>query len=242
MSLLALMYHRAQAGPHGNTPEMLDAHFAHIAAHHACVLPSEPLAPRRLNVCLTFDDAYFDFYAIVFPLLRKHGLRALLAIAPAVVRETTDAPADVRLHLEADEIWAHPDRGGFCTWTELRELADSGLVAIAAHGFTHCRLDRDGPDLRTEIVVPQSLLAARLGQPVDSFVFPFGRFSPTALACVQQTYRHAFRIGGADNPNWDRQLLYRIDADCLTAPDAPFAAVPRARHRARYYWNRLRSR
>ncbi len=242
MRLLALMYHRARAGPLGNAPEMLDAHFALIAARHACVLPGEALDPDRLNVCLTFDDAYFDFYAVVFPLLEKHGLRALLAVPPVVVREHAHAaPAD-RLRATPDVDRAHPDYDGFCTWTELRELAQSGRVAIAAHGFSHCPLDRDDTDLHTEVVVPQSLLAARLGQPVTSFVFPYGRFSRAALAGVQQSYRHAFRIGGADNPGWNRPLLYRVDADAMPTPEAPFARRRRIGHRTRYFWNRLRGR
>ena len=242
MSLLALMYHRARAGPQGNAPAMLDAHFAHIAGRYTCALPGEPLDPRRLNICLTFDDAYFDFYAVVFPLLEKHNLRALLAVPPVVVREEVAAPACDRLTQESDVNHNHPNYGGFCTWPELRELAQSGRVAIAAHGFTHCPLDREGVDLHAEIVVPQALLAARLGHAVQSFVFPYGRFSPVALERVRGHYRHAFRIGGADNSGWDRQPLYRIDADGLAAPDAPFTAARRTTYRARHFWTRLRGR
>jgi peptidoglycan/xylan/chitin deacetylase (PgdA/CDA1 family) len=242
MSLLALMYHRAQPGPHGNDPALLDAHFAHIAAHCACVLPGDPLDAQRLNVCLTFDDATYDFYAVVHPLLEKHGLRAVLAVPPIVVTENAAAPPATRLRSAAAADWRHPDYDGFCTWGELRQLAHSGRVAIAAHGFTHCRLDEPGADLHTEIVASKRLLAARLDCPVDSFVFPYGRFSPAALACARENYRHAFRIGGADNPGWDRPLLYRVTADNLRTPAAPFTARRRTAQRARRYWNRLRGR
>jgi peptidoglycan/xylan/chitin deacetylase (PgdA/CDA1 family) len=242
MRLLALMYHRARAGRLGNSPEMLDAHFGHIAARHACVLPGDRLDPLRLNVCMTFDDAYFDFYAIVFPLLKKHGLRALLAIPPVVVKEHTDMPAEARLQVEPDMNSPHPSHGGFCTLTELREMVSSGSIVIGAHGFTHRQLDGANVDLHTEIVVPQTLLASRLGQPVDSFVFPYGRFSPAARRCVSESYRYAFRIGGADNPGWNAPLLYRIDADEMESPRALFSNARRARYRARYLWNRLRGR
>ncbi|HWA08086.1 MAG TPA: polysaccharide deacetylase family protein [Opitutaceae bacterium] len=242
MTLLALMYHRARDGDFGNAPAMLDAHFAHIAAHYECVLPGEPLAPGRLNVCLTFDDAYFDFYAVVFPLLQKHGLRALLAVPPVVVREQVDAPTVKRLRANPSVEARHPHDGGFCTWPELREMADSGQVMIAAHGFTHCRLDDPRVDLQTEIEVPRQLLSARLGQPVDSFVFPYGRFGRAARERVRRCYRHAFRIGGADNAGWDSHLLYRVDADRMAAPDALFTSRRRAGYRARFFWNRLRGR
>ena len=173
MSLVVLMYHRARAERHGNAPEMLDRHFAEIAGSHRCVLPGEPLAGDRLNVCLTFDDGYFDFYAVVFPLLEKHRLRAVLAIPPSVVRERADVPAAARLSAPACMNEALPNDGAFCTWPEIREMADSERVSIAAHGFTHQALDNDGADLHSETVVPQTLLSARLGRPVDSFVARF---------------------------------------------------------------------
>jgi peptidoglycan/xylan/chitin deacetylase (PgdA/CDA1 family) len=242
MSLLVPMYHRARAGPHGNDPDRLDRHFAHIARHARCVLPGDWLKPGALNVCLTFDDATFDFYAVVFPLLKKHGLRALLAVPTAVVRERTDVPAEARLAAAADVNDPQRDDGGFCTWPELREMADTKLVAIAGHGATHVRLDRDGVDLETEIVGAQTLLAARLGRSVTSFVFPFGRFSAAALQKVRQTYRYAFRIGGADNASWGDRVLYRVDGDNLRSPDALFTPPRRAGYRLRRYWNLARGR
>lgn len=240
MSVLVLMYHRARAGRHGNPPEMLDAHFAHLASHHPIVLPGDALMPGALNVCVSFDDGYFDFYATVFPLLRRHRLKALLAIPPAVIRDDVTEKTDERLAIDNDEAFARPDRGGFCTWTELEEMAASGHVTIAAHGFSHRRLDAANVDLATEIDSPQAILAARFGQPVDSFVFPFGRYSAPSLSRVKQSYHHAFRIGGALNRNWDGRLLYRVDADGMESPRSVLSPGRLTQYRARSWWNRLR--
>ena len=242
MSLLVLIYHRACIDRHGNTARMLDAHFEHLARNYRCVLPGETLEPGRLNVCLSFDDGYFDFYAVIYPLLEKHDLRALLAITPVVVRERIDKPVEARLEAPAEMNHAHASYGGFCTWPELHELAQSGRVMIAAHGYTHCRLDRPGVDLHAEIVVPQTLLAARLGQSVDSFVFPYGRFSKAALQRAREHYRYVFRIGGAANGSWSSRLLYRIDADGMEDPGSLFTPARLAGYQVRSFWNRLRGR
>jgi peptidoglycan/xylan/chitin deacetylase (PgdA/CDA1 family) len=242
MSFLVLMYHRAQPGRHGNSAEMLDAHFDYVASNFPNVLPGEALAASTLNVCLSFDDGYFDFYAIVFPLLKKYRLRALLAIPPAVVREHVDAPRNQRLGLDADTAFANPDSGGFCTWPELAEMAESGHVSIAAHGLTHCRLDSLTADLDSEIVKPKAVLSTRIGRPVENFVFPFGRYGAGALYEAQRNYRHVLRIGGAINHSSQRQLLYRVDADKMTGPQALFTPGRLALYRARYVWNRLRAR
>ncbi len=242
MSLLVLMYHRARVGRHGNAPEMLDAHFAHVAHHHPQVLPGEALAAGATNVCLSFDDAYFDFYATVFPLLQRHGLRALLAVPSAYIRETAEASTAERLAIESDEAFARPERGGFCTWSELAEMVASGHVAIAAHGHTHRRLDAAEADLPLEIDRVQTVLGTRLGCPVDSFVFPFGRYSPRSLGHARQRYRHVFRIGGALNRSWSGRVLYRIDADRMATPQSLFAPARIVHYRIRFLWNRLRLR
>ena len=242
MTLIVPMYHKASSGRHGNAVAMLDAHFAFIARHCHCVLPGEPLDGRRLNVALTFDDAYYDFYAIVFPLLAKHRLRALLAVPVALIGERADGSASTRLQACSQRLHDSCVPGAYCTWPELTEMAESGTVRVAAHGFNHVRLDLPESDLHTEIVVPQTLLAARTGQDVSSFVLPYGRFASAALASAKEHYRYVFRIGGADNDDWTGRLLYRIDADEMSAPDALFSRHRMASYRLRRHWNVLRSR
>ena len=242
MSLLVLMYHRAREGRHGNSPAMLDAHFAHVAANCPNVLPGDVLHPGAVNVCLTFDDGYFDFYAMVFPLLQKYQLRALLAIPPNVVRPSVDVAHSMRIAVESDEAFENPGRGGFCTWPELEEMAESGRVSFAAHGFTHCRLDRPDVNLEWEIDQPKTELTTRLHLPIESFVFPFGRFSDLSLARARPRYRYLFRIGGALNHGWNHRVLYRVDADEMESPTSLFSPARFAGYRARYYWNRLRMR
>jgi peptidoglycan/xylan/chitin deacetylase (PgdA/CDA1 family) len=236
------MYHHAREGQFGNSPEMLDAHFAHISARYRCVLPGEPLAAGELNVCLSFDDGYLDFYTVVYPLLRKYELRAVLAVSPQLIREPAETTAPWRPQRHPFElVEASPERE-FCHWDELGELAASGIVSIAAHGLTHVRLDGREVDVDQEVVQPQHTLAGRLDRPILSFVFPFGRFSPRILRSVRDQYLYAFRIGGADNAGWDSHLLYRVSADCLQAPDEPFRPGRLRIYRLRRLWNRLRAR
>jgi peptidoglycan/xylan/chitin deacetylase (PgdA/CDA1 family) len=229
------MFHRAQEGPYGNSPAMLDAHFGNVARTCTCVLPGEPLAGPRLSVCLTFDDATSDFHSVVFPLLQKHNLRAVLAVPPALIGEQAEFREESLARTEIGGHW-------HCTWAGLGAMAASGRVAIAAHGLTHTRLDRRGIDLDAEISIPREELSSRLKQPVDSFVFPFGRFSPAALRKVKQHYCYAFRIGGAMNRGWSGSMLYRVDGDCMQAPDALLSPTRLAACRARFFWNRLRGR
>lgn len=241
-TLLVLMLHQAYGGPAGNTPQKLDALFAHLAAHHHCVLPGEPLLADRLNFCLSFDDGYLDFLQFVLPSLGRHNLRALLAIPTALPFETCDIPESRRLEMPSVSPAPHTIREGLCTWDELRTVAASGRVAFAAHGMTHIRLDAPAADLAKEIVESGNTLAGRLGVPVDSFVFPHGRFSRSALALVRRHYRHAFRIGDASLRGWSSPVLYRVSADGFANPEELFAPQRLRRYARRAWWNRLRGR
>ncbi len=220
---------------------MLDAHFAHLAEHHPCVLPGEPLQPG-LNVCLSFDDGYYDFHRTVFPLLEKHHLRALLAIPPGLILDQTSMHPFARLRLPNQSPNPHEISSGLCTWDELRELAASGRVAFAAHGMTHARLDEPQADLAREICDPGLLLSVKLMIEVESFVFPFGRHDPRSLKTAQTHYRHVFRIGQALNSGWQAPVLYRVSGDNMETPAALLAPARLRRYRARAWWNRLRRR
>ncbi|MCX6950747.1 MAG: hypothetical protein NTV51_00945, partial [Verrucomicrobia bacterium] len=101
---------------------------------------------------------------------------------------------------------------------------------------------RGEADLGREIDGPREILEARVAGPVDSFVFPFGRFNAESLRRAKSRYRHVFRIGGAANRGWEGRILYRIDADELTSPNAIFSPARLLRYRARYFWNQLRGK
>ncbi len=123
-------------------------------------VPGDNLKAGALNACLTFDDGYFNFYGVVFPLLVKHKLRALLAIPPGFVGESTDAKKNDRLNMEGEAAFADPSRSGFCTWSELKEMAGSGHVVIAAEGLIHRHLHSPDMDLATEIDSAQTMLSS----------------------------------------------------------------------------------
>ncbi|MBI5380865.1 MAG: polysaccharide deacetylase family protein [Opitutae bacterium] len=240
MTLLVLMYHRAQTDRFGNDAAMLDAHFAYLRRHYACILPGEPLDPQRLNVCLTFDDAYYDFFAVAYPLLSKHGLCAVLAVSPGLIIERVEAVEGTRLALSSYDAYAYPERGGLCTWTELRQLALDPRIAFAAHGRTHVRLDNYRADLSREIADAKTVLQERLCREVNSFVYPFGGFNAETQVWARKFYRHVFRIGQASNRGWQAPLLYRVVADGMSTPESLFTPARLLRYRCNALWNRAR--
>lgn len=198
-----LMLHGVGSGKHENPLPMLDALFAHIKKYPS-VLPGDPLQ-KGLNVCLTFDDARTDFYTDVLPLLRKHKLKALLAVPTSFV-----------------------GKPNYCSWAMLKECVKSGHVAIASHSHTHPNM-LNGYD-ESELLLSKKLLEENLGIPVDTFVYPYGRCNAAICADVARIYRYSMRIGSGYAKTWG-PLMMRIPADQLKTPTSLFAPHRRLRWR-----------
>lgn len=83
----------------------------------------KPLPKKAL--LLTFDDGYSSFYTRVFPMLKAYNWPAVLAPVGSWVDTPIDQPVD---------FGGKPaDRDRFLTWDQIREVAASGLVEVAAH-------------------------------------------------------------------------------------------------------------
>ena len=73
-------------------------------------LPEKP-------VMITFDDAYESFYEYAFPILQQRNCKAVLGVVGRYADEYT-ASED------------HHINYSYCTWTQLDEMVQSGLVEL----------------------------------------------------------------------------------------------------------------
>ena len=80
-----------------------------------------------------------------------------------------------------------PPKYAPCSWSELREMADSGLVEIGSHTVTHPILaSLTDEESWNELILSRSQIEAGLGRPVRSFCFPNGMPGDYRLSQVQQ--------------------------------------------------------
>ncbi len=218
--LLSTMYHHINCDRFSNSQEMFEQHLRYAIERFAVVVPGEKLSKEKDSLCLTFDDAYYDFYHYVFPLLKKYQIKALLAVPTALICDSTDLDPDQRMSLGHKEIYQsknYQNYASFCTWKELREMSDSGLVVMASHSHTHKDLTLPGIDLEKEIVNSKEILEARMDTKIESFILPFGRYNHDVFTRLQKHYRYIFKVGQGVNQDFSgiRGLIYRIDGDNL---------------------------
>ncbi|WP_309499112.1 polysaccharide deacetylase family protein [Sulfurovum sp.] len=222
-----IMYHHINSDdlPLSNSDTMMEAHLAYISDHFTTLFPGDSLTSG--SICLTFDDAYYDFYHYVFPLLKKYNLKALLAVPSAYILEDTEIAPEQRLSLKHHEIYDgdnYKTYAPFCSYIELREMVQSGHVIVASHSMNHVNLSEDGVDLEQEIFGSKVILEERLGFRVESFVLPYGKYNDAAVALAREHYSYVFRIGNALNPSWEGigGLIYRVKGDGLKTADELF--------------------
>jgi len=125
---------------------------------HKAPLPAHPIV-------LTFDDGYQDNHDVAFKLLKDRGMRGTFFVVTRFMGE--------------DEAHRHvQDRGGprerrYLLWKEVREMAAAGME-IGSHSLFHKRLPDLTPEqIRDDVQRSREELAAKLGQPVEFFAYPF---------------------------------------------------------------------
>lgn len=149
--------------------------------------------PKKHGVCLTFDDAYDDF---PIDLIDKYRLKAVIAVPTALV----GAP-------------------GYLTWDKIAELGQNPLIQLASHSHNHTDLSLSS-NLDKEVVYSKSLLERYAD--VNTFIFPYGKYSSEALLLAKKHYQYVMRIGTAFNKSWNEPLIYRIPCDQLHNHSYPF--------------------
>lgn len=226
--LLTLLYHKIGDGKYANRKKIMQEHLLYIANNYQSYFPGQKLPFRKTGLCLTFDDGYFDFYHIIFPLLKSLNIKAVLAISPAFIQKTTNLDPSYRLssknpYLEAKE------KVPFCTWEELKIMSSSPFVKIASHSYSHANLTRIDCDLEKEIIDSKNIIEENLNTSIDTFVYPYGKFNKSVHKLVKNHYPYIMRIGSAINYSWHNtnQLIYRIPCDQLPSIYKPFKGYPK---------------
>lgn len=175
-----LAYHRVAAGGADFTaewrmhPDRFEAQLAFLRSQGYTGIRTTDLARSLLDrtplpgrpILLTFDDAYADFPAHAWPLLRKYGFSAtIFAVADCTGGHNAwDAHRGERLEL--------------LSWAALRRLQAQG-AEIGSHTAAHPPLTALAPDaVADDLVRSRAVMARELGAPPVSLAYPFGDHDP----------------------------------------------------------------
>lgn len=173
------MYHALSADgsavagqdPHYTLPVVVFQRHLDVCATHTRPMVSARdwlAGSRQPAALLSFDDGHISNFEMAFPLLKARGAGADFFINSASV-----------------------GREGFCSWQQLREMADAGM-SIQSHSHEHRYLTSfDTATLRKQLIRSRQMIQDAIGQPVTLLAPPGGRM-PANLAEVAREcgYQH----------------------------------------------------
>jgi len=170
---------------------------------------------HRLNVAVTFDDAFKEHATFVAPVLSDMGIPATFFIPSGVIGLEGDAAKKFSLQrLRRSRSFE------FMNEKELKSLSQSSLFEIGSHTTDHADLGiiTDEEKLRYEILHDKNTLEDMTGKPVQRLAFPFGGYwnvSRQALNIIQAAgFRSAFTIVPSF---WSRERnLFLVGRDSLS--------------------------
>lgn len=166
----------------------LDEFIAYQKGDHA--LPPKPIV-------ITFDDGFASNYHHAFPILKKHGMTAIIFATPDTESEnfkkyaTSDAPLTI---------------------SQMREMSENG-ISIQSHAMTHRYLTELDPEtIRWELAESKRVLKEKVGKKVSYLAIPSGAYNRTVKNLAKHTgYTAVFcMLKGTNNKHSDRFRLRRL--------------------------------
>jgi peptidoglycan/xylan/chitin deacetylase (PgdA/CDA1 family) len=109
------------------------------------ILRGQRRAPERACL-LTFDDGRGSIWSVAAPLLRRHGMRAVVFLVPGRMRSVPGPPAPTLEDVEAGRADAsalakrQDAAGALLCWEEVEALARTGLADFQSHTLLHARV------------------------------------------------------------------------------------------------------
>lgn len=165
-------------------------------------------------VLLSFDDGYETMYNVIFPLLKAYNYPAVFA----PVTGWLDTPANQKIAY-ADKML---DRSVFATWSQVKEMEQSGLVEVASHTHNlHNGINANpsggqlpaviAPEykngkyetedayknrLKSDFAHTVQTLVNHIGKKPRVMVWPYGQFNDVAVQLARQAgMPHYFSLG-----------------------------------------------
>ncbi|HHT9137003.1 MAG TPA: polysaccharide deacetylase family protein [Candidatus Wunengus sp. YC60] len=146
-------------------------------------MPAKPIV-------LTFDDGYRDFYTDVYPILKKHNVKA----TEYLIAGFTGYPNNM-------------------TEDQIKEIAKDSLVEFGVHTVHHMGLK--GLPLKSlayEVFESKKQIEDMTGKQTYSFAYPYGSFDIAAINAVHQAgfTTAVSTVPGIDQLQTQRYFMYRL--------------------------------
>jgi peptidoglycan/xylan/chitin deacetylase (PgdA/CDA1 family) len=154
------------------------------------------------SLVVTFDDGYRNNYTAAFPVLQEFGYCATVFLTTQHCGRTNNWPDQ---HPSIPEL-------PMLSWDEIKEMTAHG-IEFGAHTRNHPNLTEVNTEIaRREIIESKNEMEEKMGQSVELFSYPFGRFNAEVQAIVKAAFAGAIsNKPGKISSRSDLHALERIN-------------------------------
>lgn len=199
-----LMYHYIRVNPNPSdkvgwnlsvTPDNFNKQMNYLASNGYHTITLDELGAALFNkaqlpskpVVITLDDGYKDAYTQALPILKSHGLKAIDFVITGFV-------------------------GGpnFLSWSDIREMKDSGVFTFGSHTVNHVALTYGSNEsIAYEVTQSKNELQNNLGTLVNWLAYPYGIVDERVTRFVSKVgYVGAFGTNFGSSQSTD--FMYRL--------------------------------
>ena len=191
--------------------------------------PDVLIKPKnKKTIALTFDDGYLDNYTNAWPILVEFGYTATIFLVSDYVGQTSAWREGALSHA--------PLLG----WDQAREMSAAGIT-FGSHSATHPDLSAIARDNeKKELLSSKEQIEDHIGEPVDTFSYPFSHYNSDTMSLVKETgfkaactYR-PFYVGSAGRDTLELQRIGILANDTLE----DFSAKVRGSFSRQLFWYR----
>lgn len=152
--------------------DYFDKHMAYLAANGYYSISADELADALIqhrnlpakSILVTFDDGYEDNYTYAFQTLKKYNIVGNYMIPTGLI-----------------------ENKGYMSWSQIKEIADTPLMHIYNHTWSHAFLGTEAKDkIEFEIVTANKQLENNLGNKVRIFTYPYGSFNQLMVSVLRE--------------------------------------------------------
>jgi len=189
-----IMYHRVydyqSKGEHNISPIELEEDFRYLQEKGYNTVLMQDLIDFVYNniplpekpIVLTFDDGNRSDYEVLFPLLNKYDLKAVLSI---IGKSTDECSAPEQQGIRQPHL----------TWEQIEEMANSSLVEFQNHSYNlhgvNGSLKRSSETteayqtrFKDDLLKLQTIMNEKIGLEPTTFTYPFGKISKESYASL----------------------------------------------------------
>ena len=179
MGILSLMYHRFNESKYPATNIQMDIFKEQIKIIKT--LKYNFYNPKDLEknfhikkiekkILITIDDAFFSFYNIAWPFLKKEKIPFILFVSTEAV-----------------------GKNGYMTWAQIKEVEKESFAHIGNHSHTHDYLvDLKNEDFINDIYTASKIFNDKLGYNPIFFSYPFGEYNNFIKKHITKNFKFSF--------------------------------------------------